>query len=149
MHFFPTDFGECSCKSKWSVMPKPTYFATIFFCYGVSYLPLLSFSSQLCNFSCHPLRLEEASVFHLLNKSPLFLFHFPFPLLKTHLGAKTSCSWLSFMPALDRREGVKKEKDDLQTYSPNLQLCSCVFRTPISDGKNETQPTLNSPRETA
>lgn len=84
----------------------------------VSDLPLLSFSSQLRNFSCHLLRLEEASVFHLLNKSPLFLFHFPFPLFKTHLGAKTRCSWLSLMPTLDRREGVKKEKDDLQTYSP-------------------------------
>lgn len=96
---------------------KPLIFALSCSCYGVTDLPL-SFSSQLCNFSCHPLRLEEASVFHLLNKSPLFLFHFPFPLLKTHLGAKTSCSWLSLMPTLDRREGVKEEKDDLQTYSP-------------------------------
>lgn len=115
--FFSTNFAKCSCKPKWSVIPKPTDFGLSCFCYEVSDLPLLSFSSQLCNFSCHLLRLEEASVFHLLNKSPLFLSHFPFPLFKTHLGAKTSCSWLSLMPTLDRREGVK-EKDDLQTYSP-------------------------------
>lgn len=31
----------------------------------------------------------------------------------------------------------------------NFQLCSCVFSTPISDGKDEAQPTLNSPGETA
>lgn len=29
----------------------------------------------------------------------------------------------------------------------NFQLCSCVFSTPISDGKNEAQTTLNSPGE--
>lgn len=79
----------------------------------------------------------------------LLYFFSTFPLLKTHLGAKTSCSWLSLMPTLDRREGVKKKKDDLQTYSPNPRLCSCVFSTLISDGKNEIQPTLNSPGETA
>lgn len=107
-------------------MPKTTGFALSCFCYAMSDLPLLPFSSQLCKFFLPPTEIGRGFCFPFAQQPPSFLFHFPLPLIKTHLRAKTSCSWLSLLPSLDRGEGAKKEKDDLQTYSPSfstLQLC--------------------------
>lgn len=77
---------------------------------------LLSFAF----FFLPPTETGRAFCFPFAQQPPSFLFNFPLPLLQIHLWAKTSCSWLSLLPSLDSGERAKKEKDDLQTYSPSF-----------------------------
>lgn len=111
-------------------MPKPTDFALSCFCYAKNDLLLLTFSSQICKVFLPSTETRRGFCFPFAQRSPSFLFHFPLLLLKTHLWAKTSCSWLSLLPLLDSGEGVKKEQGDIQTYSPSFStLQLCIYHT--------------------
>jgi len=117
---FSTELVILSCKSKRLNMPTITNFALSCFCYAMSDLPLLSFSAQLCRFALPPTETGRGFCFPFAQLPPSFLFNFPLPLLQTHLWPKTSCSWLSLLPSLDRGERERMEKDDLQTYSSSF-----------------------------
>lgn len=102
---------------------------------------LLSFAF----FSCHPLRLEEPSVFHLLNN----LFHFFSTFLshsfKSTYGPRQAAAGSHFCHPLIGEREQRRRKMTCRHIPLPFQLCSCGFRPPISDRKNEAATNTEQP----
>lgn len=99
--------------------------------------PFCLFQLSFAKFSCHPLRLEEVYVFHLLNN----LFNFfstslSHSLKPTYRPRQAAAGSHFCHPLIGERERRRRKMTCRHIPLP-FQLCSCAFSPPISDGKNE------------
>jgi len=108
--------------------------------------PFCLFLLSFANFSCHPLRLEEASVFRLLNNLLHVFSTFLSRSLKPTYGPRQTAAGSHFChPLIGEREWRRRKMTCRHIPLP-FQFCSCGFSPPIRDGKNEAAIETEQPR---
>lgn len=107
--------------------------------------PFCLFLLSFANFSCHPLRLEEASVSYLLKNLLHFFSTFLSHSLKPTYGPRQAAAGSHFCHPLIGEGEWRRRKMTCRHIPLPFWLCSCGFSPPISHGKNEAATNTKQP----